>query len=154
MTKRWLAALCDVMSTFAIVAWVGGHAALGAFAARIAFQSLPRADAARTMTRVFHEFDWLMLGCIGVLALCAIVGVASRGGAVRSQIRLGLELGLCALGLFEAFYVHAAIEAMFAAGRTLEPSFQVFHRLSERCSHGEILLVLALFGVRAWPTRS
>lgn len=149
-----VAAIADVLSGLALVAWVGGHAALGAFAARIAFRSLDRGDAARTMTQVFHEFDRLILAAIAILALSAVAGVGARGFATRSQVRLGLELGLCALGLFEVFHVHPAIEAMFAAGRTLEPAFQSLHRLSERCAHGEVLLVLALFSLRAWPAPS
>lgn len=149
--RRWLEAICDVLSVLATAAWVGGHAALGAFAARIAFQELPRAEAARTMTRVFHEFDFVVLACIAVLSVAAIGGAAARRSSVRSQVRLGLELGLCVLGLFEVYYVHAHIEAMFAAGRTLEPAFQVFHRLSERCSHAELGLFVAAVAIRAWP---
>ena len=144
-------AIVDVVSAMVLVAWVGGHAALGAFGARIAFAELARPDAARTMTRVFHEFDRLILAGIFVLAACAVVGIWLRGATVISQLRFGIELGLCALGLFEIFHVHALIEGMFAAGRTLEPAFQAVHRLSERCVHGEVLLVLGCFMTRAWP---
>ena len=151
--RAWLHAISDVISTLAMAAWVGGHAALGAFAARIAFQELSRPEAARTMTRVFHEFDYVVLVCVALLAVSALIGVVVRPSSTRSQIRLGLELGLCALGTFEVFHVHAQIEAMFAAGRTLEPAFQVFHRLSERCSHAELGLFAASLALRAWPSR-
>ncbi len=148
-----LSAAVDVLAALVLVAWVGGHAALGAFGARIVFQELPRGDAARTMTRVFHEFDRLILVGIVVLLVCAVLGLLLRGGQTLSQVRFGLELGLCALGLFEVFHVHALIESMFVAGRTLEPAFQAAHRLSERCVHGEVLLVIACFSVRAGSSR-
>jgi hypothetical protein len=150
MNRRTIIAVTDLLAGLVMVVWVGGHAALGAFAARIAFQELPRAEAARTMTRVFHEFDQLILAAIAVLLLAAVLGAWARRGGLASQVRLGLELGLCALGLFELRYVHARIEEMFAAGRTLEPAFAVMHRLSERCVHGEALLVVLLLGLRAW----
>jgi len=150
--RAGLSAFADVLSTLVLVAWVGGHAALGAFAARIAFQKLDRGDAARTMTQVFAEFDRLILVALSLLLLAAVLGVFARGLGTRSQVRFGLELGLCGLGLFEVFHVHAAIEAMFLAERTLEPAFQSLHRLSERCAHAEVLLVVALLSLRAWPS--
>jgi putative copper export protein len=151
VTRRVLSAVADVLSALAMVAWVGGQAALGAFAARIAFQELARPEAARTMNRVFHEFDRVILVAVVILAIAAIVGALSRASNTRSQIRLGLELGLCVLGVFEIFYVHHGIEAMFLAGRTLEPAFRAMHSLSERCAHLEALLVVAVLTVRAWP---
>lgn len=147
-----LGAASDALSALALIAWVGGQAALGAFAARIAFQELARPDAARTMNRVFHEFDRVIEVAIVVLLASAIVGVLARPRGTRSQIRLGLELGLCALGAFEVLYVHHAIGVMFAAGRTLEPAFRAVHTLSEKCAHAEALLVLVLLVVRAWPS--
>ncbi len=149
-----LAAALDVLVGLALAGWVGGHAALGAFGARIAFAELPRGDAARTMTRVFHEFDRLILVCIATIAICAVAGLIVRGRDTASQIRFGLELGLCALGLFEIFHVHALIETMFAEGRTLGPAFQAAHRLSERSVHGELLLFVSWLTVRAWPRPS
>jgi hypothetical protein len=146
-----LVAITDVISALAMVVWIGGHAALGAFAARIAFQELPRPLAASTMTRVFHEFDRVIVVCLALLALSALAGVWGRGAGVRSQVRFGLELGLCGLGGFEMLYVHPNIEALFAAGRTLEPAFAALHHLSERCAHGEVLLCALAFVARAWP---
>lgn len=154
MSRRSWSAVADVISALAMVVWVGGQAALGAFAARIAFQELDRPDAARTMNRVFSEFDHVIVVAIVLLAAAAVAGVISRRASIASQIRLGLELGLCALGLFEVFYVHAHIEMMFSAGRTLEPAFRAMHTLSEKCAHGEALLVVAALIARAWPGRS
>ncbi len=147
-------AICDVASALAMVVWVGGHSALGAFAARIAFRTLPRPLAAQTMTQVFHEFDLVITGAAIVLLVSAIAGARARDAGLPSQLRLGLELGLCALGAFELGYVHPRIEQLFAAGRTLEPAFAALHRLSERCAHGEALLVLAALVARAWPART
>ena len=149
-----VAAVTDVLSTLALVAWVGGQAALGAFAARIVFGELDRPDAARTMSRVFHEFDYVILAGVAVLALCAIGGLVARGLDRPSQVRFGLELGLCALGLFEVFWVHAHVESMFHEGRTLEPAFQALHHLSERCAHLELVLLVAILAVRAWPRQA
>jgi hypothetical protein len=151
MIRRGCAAAADVLSALAMVVWVGGQAALGAFAARIAFQELARPDAARTMNRVFHEFDHVILVAVCALFLAAVVGAIARSSGMATQIRLGLELGLCALGAVEVFYVHHNIEAMWKAGRTLEPAFHVMHSLSERCAHIEALLVVAILVVRAWP---
>jgi hypothetical protein len=151
MSRRGLTAAADVVSALAMVVWVGGQAALGAFAARIAFQELARPDAARTMNRVFHEFDHVILVAVCALALAAVLGALTRPGGVASQIRFGLEFGLCALGAFEVFYVHHNIEAMFQAGRTLEPAFHAMHSLSERCAHIEAFLVVVALVARAWP---
>ena len=150
-TRGSVAMLADVLSTLALIAWVGGHAALGAFGARIAFAELPREDAARTFARVFHEFDRVIVVSVGVLAASAIAGALVRGRGVASQVRLGLELGLCALGLVELVHVHPGIEALFQAGRTLEPGFWALHRLSERCGHAEVLLAAAIVVIRALP---
>ena len=152
MIRRGFSAAADVISALAMVVWVGGQAALGAFAARIAFQELARPEAARTMNRVFHEFDHVIVVAVCALFLAAVVGAITRKHeGLPTQIRLGLELGLCVLGAFEVFYVHHNIEAMFLAGRTLEPAFHAMHSLSERCAHIEALLVVAALVTRAWP---
>src|SRR5262245_54478210 len=130
-----LAVTADAIMTLAVMAWVGGHAALGAFAARIVFRELPREQAAPTMTAVFRSFDKLMLAAVVVVAACAIV----RALAVRTEgwPILAVAVGLVALGAFELAYVHPAIETMFREGRTLEPQFAALHKLSERCGHLE-----------------
>ena len=147
-SRRVPQGIADVLSGLAMLAWVGGQAALGAFAARIAFQELARPDAARTMNRVFHEFDRVIIVAIVMLAFAALLGLWARGLGAWSQIRFGLELGLAALGLFEVLHVHPGIEAMFTAGRTLEPAFAALHHLSERCAHAEAALVVALLIAR------
>src|SRR5262249_2357502 len=76
--KRGLA-LADPLAALALVAWVGGHAALGAFAARILFRDLPRPIAAPAMTTIFRSFDQLILAALGVLALATLVRRFSVG---------------------------------------------------------------------------
>jgi len=152
MVRLRAAAIADVLGALSLVAWIGGHEALGAFAARIAFQELPRPLAAQMMTRVFHEFGVVVIfPAIAALLVAALLGVWARPARLASQLRLGLELGLCALGVFELGYVHPAIEGLYAAGRTLEPAFAAMHRLSERCGHAELLLALAILVARRWP---
>jgi hypothetical protein len=142
--RVWLAALAEACAALSLLAWVGGHAALGAFAARIVFRDLPRALAAPTMTTIFRSFDGVIAVSVGVLA-AATLGRLWIVGA-RGLDRLVAVVGgcLCALGLFELTYVHPRIEALFRAGRTLEPEFARLHRLSERCGHLEVLLAAAL----------
>jgi hypothetical protein len=148
--KRTAVAIADTITSIALVAWVGGHAALGAFAARIAFRDLPRALAATTMTTVFRQFDAVI--AVGLL----LVGLALilRGWAERP---LGLAFGgsllLVALGAFELLYVHPQIEQLFRAGRTLEPAFASLHRLSERCGHLEVVLSCVVLAGQAFARR-
>jgi Domain of unknown function (DUF4149) len=149
--KARLGAACELVGALAIVAWVGGHAALGAFAARIVFRDLPRAMAAPTMSAVFRSFDGLILAALVALAAATVGRVAALGLTRRAErISLGAALGLVAVGALEVAYVHPSIEAMFLAGRTLEPAFASLHKLSERCGHVEVLLAALWFGAAAW----
>ncbi len=146
-----LAAASETVAALAVVAWVGGHAALGAFAARIAFRDLPRALAASTMTTIFHSFDGVIVAALIALALATVGRMLALGlGRRVDRVALGAALALCAVGALEIFYVHPNIEAMFAAGRTLEPAFASLHKLSERCGHVEVALTALLLGAFAW----
>jgi hypothetical protein len=144
-------AAAELAGALAIVAWVGGHAALGAFAARIVFRDLPRAMAAPTMNSVFRSFDHAILAAAIVLAVATVARVAALGLGGRShRVALGAALGLLAVGALELAYVHPSIEAMFLAGRTLEPAFASLHKLSERCGHVEVALAALWFGALAF----
>jgi hypothetical protein len=145
-------AVADALMALALTAWVGGHAALGAFAARIVFRDLPRALAAPTMNAIFRSFDGLIIGAVLVLAASA----AARAWAVRplgknadALVTVAAVL-LVLLGALEVGYVTPRISEMFLAGRTLEPAFASLHHLSERCGHLEVLLTAALVGGQAW----
>ena len=143
-----LAAIADAITTLALVAWVGGHAALGAFAARVVFRELPREVAAPTMTAVFRSFDRLMLVALVVVALATVARLwAVRLAGWPALVALG---GLCAVGAFELTYVHPSIETLFREGRTLEPAFLALHKLSERCAHLEVALTALYVAAQAW----
>jgi hypothetical protein len=148
--KPWIRTAADTTLALALVAWVGGHAALGAFAARIAFRDLPRALASSTMTTIFRSFDALILTAMFVVlaaaVLRALTGVASRA----DRIVVGAAFALVALGAFEVLWLHPHIEELFLAGRTLEPAFASLHKLSARCANVEIALTALIFGAQAW----
>ena len=153
--QRWPVVLGDTLAALAIVAWVGGHAALGAFAARIAFRDLPRLYAAQTMTTVFRSFDGLIAAAMVVLLAAAILRALGAGlGRRADRIAFFAALALCALGLFELSWVHPQIQEMFDAGRTLEPQFQSMHKLSARCANVEIALSALVLGAQAWARRA
>jgi hypothetical protein len=147
-----LVAIVDTLIALALVAWVGGHAALGAFAARIVFRDLPRAQAAPTMSTIFSSFDTLM-GVMAALLLSAALArlVALRGEATRADnVVVVAALALACLGAFEVLYVHRQIVQMFEAGRTLEPAFASLHKLSERCAHLEVVLTATILGAQSF----
>jgi hypothetical protein len=153
-TRRRLVAIADTAAGLALVGWVGGHAALGAFAARVVFRDLPRALAAPTMTTIFRDFDNLIVGALVVLLVATVVRAFAGGFARRAdQIAVGAAVALILLGTFEVAWVHPHIEALFHAGRTLEPEFQSLHRLSSRCAHVEIFLTLTIFASQSWSRR-
>ena len=136
-----------------LVAWVGGQAALGAFAARIVFRDLPRELAAPTMNAVFRSFDHLLGIAVMLFSLC----LAVRTWLVpKDRVTVGIGAFIAAIGLFEVLYVHPHIEQMFLAGRTLEPAFRTLHGLSEKCGHleaiGTAAFLIALFWPRATTT--
>jgi hypothetical protein len=145
-----LVAICDTLIVLALVAWVGGHAALGAFAARIVFRDLPRPLAASTMSTIFSSFD----NVIGVMAALLFAAVVTRVWVQRERradwIICIAGIFLACLGMFEVFYVNRQILEMFQAGRTLEPSFRSMHHLSERCGHLEVALTAIIAGAQAW----
>lgn len=152
-----VAAIAETASATAAAAWVGGHAALGAYAARIAFRDLPREAAAATMTTIFSSFDSLAAACVLLLAAATVarvwaLGILGRHGATRRSDLLATlaAVGLVAVGLLTLLWVHPQIEAMFRAGATGGSRFQTLHRVSERLGHAEVVLTIALFGGFAW----
>jgi hypothetical protein len=131
---------------------VGGHAALGAFAARIVFRDLPRPLAASTMSTIFSSFDSLIIVMAVLLALALVArGVARRDAWSRADwvvtVAGGMLVGIAAL---EVLWIGPQIVEMFHAGRTLEPSFRSLHRLSERCGHLEVILTALVLGGQAF----
>lgn len=146
-----LAAIAELASTASVAAWVGGHAALGAFAARIAFRDLPRDIAATTMTTIFRSFDRLIAVALLVLTLAFLLRLATRGIATNADRLATLAaLGLATTGLVELMWVHPMIERLFGEGQTIGPRFATWHRLSERLGHLEVILGITLFTGLIW----
>jgi hypothetical protein len=149
-----VAGVAETAAAAAIAAWVGGIAALGAYAARIVFRDLPRGVAAPTMSTIFRSFDGLVVGCIVVLAAAVIArlfAVGLRGRADR--IALAAATALIVLGALDVGYVHPAIERMFLAGRTLEPAFAALHKLSSRSANLEIVCAVLVLGGHAFARK-
>jgi hypothetical protein len=146
MSKARVVAVCDALIALALVAWVGGHAALGAFAARIVFRDLPRPLAASTMSTIFSSFDTLVgVGAAIVFAAALARFVARRGSSTTLDLLISAACGfLVFIGAFEVLWLNRQIVEMFHAGRTLEPAFGALHRLSERCGHLEVLLAAVI----------
>ena len=150
-----LAAVGEAFAQLAIVAWVGGHAALGAFAARIVFAEVPRALAAPAMARVFREFDRVIAAGVVILVLGVLARFFAGGGRRRIDfVVLGTALLLAALGLFEFAWLHPRIEQLFVAGRSVDPEFLSLHRLSERAGHLEALFAVLFFGACSFGDRA
>ena len=146
-----VAALAETVVALAVVAWVGGLATLGAYAARILFRDLPRSLAAPTMNTIFRSFDTLIVVSLVVLTLATLVrwwAVGVRGRADR--IALAASAALIVLGMLDVAFVHPRIEEMFRAGRTLEPGFAALHKLSSRSANLQIVCAALLLGAYAF----
>lgn len=155
-TRPVLAWLGEVITLAAVTAWVGGHAALGAFAARIAFRDLDRGVASTLMTTVFQSFDGLAVWALVALGLATVLRAAALGREAWRGfgfVSLATAAALLAVGVLGISWVHPRIEEMFRLGATLDPRFGALHRLSERLGHLEVLLAMLLFGSLAWRRR-
>src|SRR5262249_14753655 len=142
-------AVSETIATLAVAAWVGGHAALGAFGARILFRDLPRDLAASTMTTVFRSFDGLIAVALGLLIVAMAVrsALTARTGRWRrsDSVATVAASGLVAVGLAGLLWIRPTIERLFHEGRTLTPEFAALHRASERAGHAEFALMVLLF---------
>ena len=151
--KRWMP-LVDTLTALALVAWVGGIFALGAFAARIVFRDLPRELAAPTMSTIFRSFDGVVVACVVIVAVTTglrlvVVGLRSR----PDRIALVAGTALTILGALDVGYVHPGIERMFREGRTLEPAFAALHQLSSRSANLEAICAILVLGALAWSRK-
>src|SRR5207249_899518 len=134
-------------------AYVGGHAVLGAYAARIVFRDLPRPLAATTMTTIFSSFDGLAVAALALLAIAVVARAAALGRSGIHGAHLAVAaaaLGVLVAGVLGVAWAHPAIEEMFRDGDTLSPRFAAMHKLAEKLGHLEALFGLALFATLAW----
>lgn len=151
--KRWMP-LVETVTSVALVAWVGGMVALGAFAARIAFRDLPRDLAAPTMSTIFRSFDGVVVACVVLVAVgtgLRLMAYGMRGRADRIALVAGTALTI--LGAIDVGYTHPTIERMFLAGRTLEPAFAALHKLSSRSANLEAICAILVLGAFAWSRK-
>jgi len=152
--RATVAALAETATALAVCAWVGGVAALGAFAARIVFRDLPRAVAAPTMNAVFRSFDGLIVVALIVIAVASVTRLFAVGLPGRAdRIAMAAAAALVALGGLDVGWVHPAISRMFVEERTLEPAFQALHKLSSRAANLEIVVSAVLLGAYALARR-
>jgi putative copper export protein len=150
---KWVP-LVETLTAAALVAWVGGMVALGAFAARIAFRDLPRDLAAPTMSTIFRSFDGVVVACVVIVAIATglrLLAVGLRGRADRIALVAGTALTI--LGALDVGYVHPGIERMFLEGRTLEPAFAALHKLSSRSANLEAICAVLILGAHAWSRK-
>ena len=146
--------LLDTLTALALMAWVGGIFALGAFAARIVFRDLPRELAAPTMSTIFRSFDGVVVACVVIVAVTTGLRLVVVGAARRAD-RIALVAGtaLTILGALDVGYVHPGIERMFREGRTLEPAFAALHQLSSRSANLEAICAILVLGALAWSRK-
>ena len=151
--KKWLP-LIETAMTAALVAWIGGIFALGAFTARILFRDLPREAAAPAMSTIFRSFDGVVVACVVVVALATGLRLLAVGLRHRpDRIALVAGTALTLLGALDVGYVHPGIARMFAEGNTLDPAFHALHTLSSRSANLEAICAILVLGAFAWSRR-
>jgi hypothetical protein len=155
MKAGTLAAVAETATALALMAWLGGMVALGAFSARIVFRELPRVIAGPTMSMIFRSFDGVIVVALCVLVAAGIaryVALGARGRADR--IALAATAALVLLGVLDVGFVHPRIHDLFEAGRTLDPEFVSLHKLSSRSVNLEIIAAALLLGAHAFSRRA
>jgi hypothetical protein len=144
----------ETAMTGALVAWIGGMFALGAFSARILFRDLPRETAAPAMSTIFRSFDGVVVACVVIVALATGLRLLAVGLRQRcDRIALTAGTALTILGAIDVGYVHPSIARMQNEGRTLEPAFHALHTLSSRSFNLEAICAILIVGAYAWSRR-
>jgi len=107
----------ETIATFAVVPWLGGLVALGAFAAPRVFGILDRETAGSVMGPIFRNFDTLVIVAATVFAaaeIARVVAVGARGWLARARVAAGAALVAC--GLMSALWLGPQIAEAFDAG--------------------------------------
>jgi copper transport protein len=144
----------DVIHVLAASVWVGGIAAL-LLALPAATRELQGADRGRLLLVTLARFSPLALGAIVAIAITGVVqayiDVRSLHGLLHSiygaliLVKVALLLALISLGWVNRERVLPALRRLVDAGRT--PAGAGI--LARRTLRGELLLMLAVFGVTA-----
>ncbi len=113
-----LARYAEATAALALLTWVGGLVALGAFAAPVVFGQLDRETAGSVMGTIFRRFDGLVVGAVAVFALAEAARVFAAGGLRErwGRIRLALAGLIVACGLAASVYYSPRINDMFHRG--------------------------------------
>jgi hypothetical protein len=112
-----LATAVEVAATLALVAWMGGLVALGAFAAPEVFGQLPRDTAGAVMGEIFRRFDTVVLGAAALLAGCEVVRlVGDRPRDRLARVRLAAAAIAVAAAIVSSAWLSPRIHAAFKAG--------------------------------------
>jgi hypothetical protein len=149
-----IAAVAETVATLTVLVWIGGVISINAFTGHTLFHELGRAQAAATMSTIFHAFDELIAWAVGLLA----VATAARGWALglrgrADRIALAAAAALVLLGVLDVAYIHREINALYAADQTLDPRFVALHATSRRSIHLEMLATVLLLGGFAFARR-
>ena len=147
-----------IVQLLAIAVWAGGLLALGAIVAPVVFRVVPAPSSADAMTLVFRRFDGVAITC-AVVALVAEAAFAKRGGrATRADLARGLCLTTATvLAVVIGSWLSPAIAELHRGGAVRHvgetgQSLERLHRLAELLAKGEIVLLLASFGLSVAKT--
>jgi len=142
-----------IVQLLAIALWAGGLLALGAIVAPIVFRTVPAPTSADAMTLVFRRFDGVAIAC-ATIALVAEAAFAHRGGpASRADLVRGVCLvGATVLAITIGSWLSPGIASLHRGGAVRhlgEAGLELdrLHHLAERLAKGEIVLLLAAFGL-------
>lgn len=151
--SRFVVTTIAIVQLLAIAIWAGGLLALGAIVAPIVFRVVAAPTSADAMTLVFRRFDGVAVTC-AVIALVAEAAFASFGGrSTRGDLARGLCLvGATALAITIGSWLSPGIAALHRGGAVRHvgqagQELEWLHKLAERLAKGEIVLLLAAFGL-------
>jgi uncharacterized membrane protein len=147
-----------IVQLLSIAVWAGGLLALGAIVAPVVFRTVPAPSSADAMTLVFRRFDGVAIAC-AVIALVAEAAFALRGGrATRADLARGICLVTAtALAIVIGSWLSPGIAELHRGGAVRHvgeagEALERLHRLAELLAKGEIVLLLASFGLAVAKT--
>jgi hypothetical protein len=152
--KASVGAIAETAATLTVLVWIGGVISINSLTGHTLFHELGRAQAAATMSTIFHAFDQLVAVALPLLALAAIARAWALGvGGRADRIALAGALALLVLGTLDVAYIHREINALYAADQTLDPRFAALHATSRRSIHLELVATVLMLGGFAFARR-